>query len=131
MSRKKKEILEQDSTLRLIYAFNFFIANNETWQIDSSVTEKNRTISKQLGYDLDDAYFVFNNRFYSFNYSRKDDDTINCEIKEYNNNYELADVIIVLSFNYNVSAQEIENVSEKKVVVSETVVVKQPQKMIK
>ena len=61
MSRKKKEILEQDSTLRLIYAFNFFIANNETWQIDSSVTEKNRTISKQLGYDLDDAYFVFNN----------------------------------------------------------------------
>ena len=52
-------------------------------------------------------------------------------IIDFNNNYELADVIIVLSFNYNVSTQEIENVSEKKVVVSETVVVKQPQKMIK
>ena len=129
MTRKKKDLLEQDSTLRLIYAFNFFIANNDSWQSDSASNAKNREISDRLGYELDDAYFVFNGRFYSFNYAQKDEETINCEMKEYNNAYELADEMIVLSFSYVLQAQEMENVSEKK--VSLGIEVKQTQKVIK
>lgn len=129
MTRKKKDLLEQDSTLRLIYAFNHFIENNDSWQSDSASNAKNREIGDRLGYELDDAYFVFNGRFYSFNYAQKDEETINCEMKEYNNAYELADEMIVLSFSYVLQAQEMENVSEKK--VSLGIEVKQTQKVIK
>ena len=48
MTRKKINLLEQDSTLRLIYAFNYFTSLNETWEEDSKVTIHNREISKQL-----------------------------------------------------------------------------------
>lgn len=129
MTRKKKDLLEQDSTLRLIYAFNHFIENNDSWQSDSVSNAQNREISTRLGYELDDAYFVFNGRFYSFNYAKKDEDTISCEMKEYNNAYELADEMTVLSFAYVLPTQEIENVCEKK--VSLAVEVRQTQKVMK
>ena len=129
MTRKKKNLLEQDSTLRLIYAFNHFIENNTSWQSDSAANAQNREISNRLGYELDDAYFVFNGRFYSFNYTQKTEETIGCEMKEYNNAYELADELTILTFDYAVPTQEMENVSEKK--VSLGVEFKQSQKVMK
>ena len=81
MTKKKKNLLEQDATLRLIYAFNYFTGLNDAWELDSCTTKQNRMIRTNLGLIMDDAYFVFENRFYSFNYQRSSEDTISCEIK--------------------------------------------------
>ena len=131
MTRKTSKILAQDSTLRLMYAFHHFVATNKTWESDSSATKKNREISSKLGYDLDDEYFLFNGNFYSFNYTKRDEDAIECEIREYNRAYELADEMTSLSFDYVISTQEIINVSEQKVSIGVTISSQQPQKVIK
>ena len=113
MTQKKKNLLEQDATLRLIYAFNFFTSLNENWEEDSKVTTHNREIAAKLGMYTDDVYFVFGNRFYSFNYQRSEDDIIGCEIKEYDNFYDLATSMLTMKFNFTISTKELTILEEK------------------
>ena len=108
MTMKKKQILEEDLTLRFIYAFNYFADINSTWEEDSYYTEHNRKISEQMGLVIEDAYFIFGGLFYSFNYQRIDDNTIMCEMKEYDNHYDLASTISLMHFNFNVVTKEVE-----------------------
>lgn len=112
MTQKKKNLLEQDSTLRLIYAFNYFTSLNEAWEEESNVTISNREISKQLGMSSDDTYFMFSNRFYSMNYQRISEDVIGCEVKEYDNFYDLATTTLVMKFEFSISTKEINILSE-------------------
>ena len=107
MTKKKKNLLEQDATLRLIYAFNYFTGLNDSWESDSCTTKQNRMIRANMGLIMDDVYFVFENRFYSFNYQRSSEDMIFCEIKEYDNFYDLATSMITMKFEYSSSNKSI------------------------
>lgn len=112
MTKKKKNLLEQDATLRLIYAFNYFTGLNDAWELDSCTTEQNRMIHNNMGLVMDDAYFVFGNRFYSFNYQKSSEDIITCEIKEYDNFYDLSTSMITMKFEYSSSNKSINILSD-------------------
>ena len=112
MTQKKKNLLEQDSTLRLIYAFNYFTDLNTTWVEESNVTMRNREISEKMGVSIDDAYFIFENRFYSINYHRSGDDVISCEVNEYDNFYDWATTILTMRFSFSISTKEISILDE-------------------
>lgn len=112
MTQKKKNLLEQNSTLRLIYAFNYFTDLNTTWVEESNVTMRNREISEKMGVSVDDAYFIFGNRFYSINYHRSGDDVIECEVNEYDNFYDFATTILTMSFDFTISTKKISILEE-------------------
>lgn len=120
MTKKTKNVLEQDSTLRLIYAFNFFTTLNETWIEDSNTTVHNREISSKMGVNMDDAYFVFTNKFYSISYQRSSDDIIIGEIKEYDNFYDLATSMLTMKFEFSILSKELNIIEEKNKKISKS-----------
>ena len=113
MTKSKKNVLEQDSTLRLIYAFNYYTSINENWEEDSNITAHNREIIKSMGFDGADAYFIFANRFYAINYQKENEQIIHCELKEYDNFYDLAQHVLTMKFDYAIDSKELKIIEEK------------------
>ncbi len=113
MIKSRKNPLEQDSTLRLIYAFNYYMSINESWEEESKVTEHNREIVKRMGIDLADDYFAFENRFYALNYSIGENSIIYCEIREYDNFYDMTKTINIMTFEFSTETKELNILSEK------------------
>jgi hypothetical protein len=115
MKRKKDSLLERDSTLRLIFAFNYFCDKTDNWETESEVSMKNREIVESMSMDTivdADHYFIYQQRFYSFSSEKKEDGTIECRVEECNNFYDLAGQSLSMSFNYNPLTKTIDRLDE-------------------
>lgn len=122
MKDKRTRFFKMDDTLRMIFAFYSCISNNPNWVLESEFSKQNRKIAKDILSieDMADYYFLLQGKFYGFVVEKVDEETILCQMDEYETFYDLADEHLSMQFSYHlpsktiIDLQEIQRISNGK-----------------